>query len=57
MVIDLRVLQKFLCFVDNGPKRYKGIFDVTVFQQEGDMRLLSDHRGAPETNPHSAALI
>lgn len=56
-MIDLRVLQKFLCFVDNGPKRYKGIFDVTVFQQEGDMRLLSDHRGAPETNPHSAALI
>lgn len=50
MVIDLRVLQKFLCFVENGPKGYKGIFDVIVFQHEGDMRLQSDHRGAPDGN-------
>lgn len=56
-MIGLWVLQKFLCFVENGPKRYRGIFDVTVSQHEENMRLHSDHGGAPEADPHSAALI
>lgn len=37
-VIDLKVLQKFLYFIENGPKHYKRIFDVTVLQHEEDMR-------------------
>lgn len=36
-------ITKFLYFIENGPKHYKGIFDVTVLQREEDMRLHLDH--------------